>query len=89
MERIICFVLNMTSYSGEWCKGYYHSYDIHIQDVIPKFVIFRMISDNGVLKFHGYDEIFCQEITLTADKHLTWRTARRIYRILKRINIFR
>lgn len=89
MQRIVKFILNMTSYEGEWHKGYYHSYDIHIQDVIPKFVIFRMISDNGLLQFYGYDLLSNNQITITAEKHLTWKTARNIYRILKRIDIFK
>jgi hypothetical protein len=88
MQRIVKFVLNMTSYEGEWSKGFYHKYDIHIQDIIPNFVIFNMISDNGELLFEGYDELSEKVITIVADKHLTRRTARRIYRILKSINIF-
>lgn len=89
MQRIVKFVLNMTSYEGEWRKGFYHSYDIHIQDIIPNFVIFKIISDNGELLFNGYDELSEKVITIVANKHLTRRTARRIYKILKSINIFR
>lgn len=88
MQRIINFILNMTAYEGEWCKGFYHSYDIHIQDVIPNFVIMTMISDMGVLSFEGYDELSEKVITINADKHLSRKTARRIYKILKHINIF-
>ncbi len=89
MQRIVKFVLNMTSYEGEWMKGFYHSYDIHLQDIIPNFIIFKIISDNGELMFNGYDELSEKVITIVANKHLTWSTARRIYRILKNINIFR
>ena len=88
MQRIVCFVLNMTSYEGEWKKGFYHKYHIHIQDVIPNFVIFAMISDNGALSFEGYDELSEKEITIDANKHLSRKTARQIYQILKHINIF-
>lgn len=89
MQRIVCFVLNMTSYEGEWRKGFYHRYDIHIQDIIPNFVIFKMISDNGDLSFEGYDELSEMVITIDANQHLSRKTARRIYRILKSIDIFR
>ena len=89
MQRIVCFVLNMTSYEGGLRKGYYHKYPIHIQDVIPNFDIFSMISDNGVLSFKGYDELSKKRITIDANEHLTQKTARIIYRILKRIDIFR
>lgn len=88
MQRIVKFVLNMTSYEGEWKKGFYHKYEIYLKDIIPNFVIFKMISDNGELLFEGYDELSEKEITIVANKHLTRRTARRIYRILKNINIF-
>ena len=88
IQRIVNFVLNMTSYEGEWRKGFYHKYDIHLQDIIPNFVIFKMISDNGELLFEGYDELSEQVITIVANKHLTRKTARRIYKILKSINIF-
>ena len=89
IQRIVKFVINMTSYEGEWSKGYYHKYYIHIQDVIPNFDIFSMISDDGVLSFRGYDELSKKRITIDANEHLTQKTARIIYRILKRIDIFK
>ena len=89
MQRMVCFVLNMTSYEGEWKKGFHHKYDIHIQDIIPNFVIFKMISDNGVLSFEGYDLLSEKVITIDADKHLSRKTARRIYKILKSIDILK
>jgi hypothetical protein len=89
MQRIVKFILNMTSYSGDWCRGYHHEYDIHIQDVIPNFVIFTMISDNGDLSFYGYDLLSRTQITIKAEEHLTRKTAKQIYCILKNINIFK
>lgn len=89
IQRIVKFILNMTSYEGEWKKGFYHQYDIHLQDIIPNFVIFRIISDNGELLFEGYDELSEKEITIVAHKHLTRKTSRQIYKILKGIDIFK
>lgn len=89
MQRIVNFILNMTSYEGEWRQGFHHEYDIHIQDVIPNFVIFTMVSDNGLLLFKGYDLLSKTQITIKANEYLTWKTARQIYRILKRIDIFK
>lgn len=89
MQRIVKFILNMTSYEGEWRHGFYHEYDIHIQDVIPNFVIFSMISDNGDLLFSGYDLLSKDRITIKAEEYFTRKTARWIYRILKNIDIFK
>ena len=89
MQRIVKFILNMTSYEGEWKHGFRHEYDIHIQDVIPNFVIFTMISDNGDLSFSGYDLYTEKETNIKAETFLTWWTARKIYRILKGIDIFK
>ena len=89
MQRIVKFTLNMTSYEGEWRHGYHHEYDIHIQDVIPNFVIFTLISDNGDLLFRGHDFLSKSAITIKAEEYLTRKTARRIYKILKSINIFK
>ena len=89
MQKIVKFTLNMTAYEGDWRHGYHHQYDIHIQDVIPNFVIFTLISDNGALKFDGWDLLSGKRIEIDADAHLTRKTARKIYQILKRINIFK
>lgn len=89
MQRIVCFVINMTSYEGEWRKGFYHRYYIYIQNVIPNFSIFSMISDDGVLSFDGFDELSEKKIVIDANKHLTRKTARTIYMILKNFDIFR
>ena len=66
MQRIVKFILNMTSYEGEWKKGFYHKYDIYLKDIIPNFVIFSMISDNGELLFEGHDDLSEKEITIVA-----------------------
>lgn len=75
IQKIVCFVLNMTSYEGEWRHGYHHQYDIYIQDVIPNFVIFTMKCDNGHLTFYGYDLLSDERITIDAENYLTWKSA--------------
>lgn len=51
-SQIINFVLNIANWQ---ClnKGYYHKMSLHLQDIIPGFVINWIVVDNGELSFDG------------------------------------
>ena len=51
-NRIKNFVLNICCWQIE-NKGFYHRMSIHIQDVIPNFVIGWIVVNNGELSFDG------------------------------------
>ena len=89
IKRITSWVLNLTHYQGEKCKGFQHTYDIYMKDVIPGFVIVSLHVDWGTLwcetwklpkgdpdkGFYAYDLSIWQ--------------LRKIYRTLKSIDLFK
>ena len=91
IDKIAGFVINMTSYQGEWCRGYNHKYQILISDVIPSFIIFEIQENNGEMRFMGYDKN-TPEIHYAyfdnPEERLTKKQFRKIYKILKGIDIF-
>mgnify|MGYP007012505906 CR=1 FL=1 len=52
VQKIINFVLNVANWQVI-NKGFYHKMSLHLQDIIPGFVIEWIVVDNGVLSFDG------------------------------------
>lgn len=89
INKIKGFVMNMTRYNGEWCKGFHHKYQIYIKDIIPDFIIFEIHVDNGDLSFFGYNlKINKETMIMNSEDILTKEYARKIYKFLKGIDIF-
>ena len=53
-SHITNFVLNIACWQVT-NQGYFHKISMHIQDVVPGFVITSLIVDNGELSFEGID----------------------------------
>ena len=90
IDKIAGFVINMTSYQGEWCQGYNHKYHIRIPGVIPSFIIYEIQENNGKMRFQGYDKNTQIHYAYFDDpeERLTKKQFRKIYKILKGIDIF-
>ena len=91
-SQITNFVLNIACWQVT-NQGYFHKISMHIQDVVPRFVITSLIVDNGELSFEGID---VDEQGRAINKHETIRKAsgiapeqlEEILKILKSINLF-
>lgn len=89
--QITNFVLNIAFWQVT-NQGYFHKISMHIQDVVPGFVITSLIVD-GELSFEGID---VDEQGRAISKHETIRKAsdiapeqlEEILKILKSINLF-
>ena len=91
-SQITNFVLNIACWQVT-NQGYTHKISMHIQDVVPGFVITSLIVDNGELSFEGID---VDEQGRAINKHETIQKAsdiapeqlEEILKILKSINLF-
>ena len=91
-SQITNFVLNIACWQVT-NQGYFHKISMHIQDVVPGFVITSLIVDNGELSFEGID---IDEQGRAISKYETIRKASdiapeqldEILKILKSINLF-
>ena len=96
LDGIVNWVLHLTSYPGECCKGYKHKYDIAIRDVFTgnKMAVSLHV-DNGDLNVEVrewgegadgkqyWNTVFVPEAELSTDQ------LRTIYKCLKSINLFK
>ena len=90
--QITNFVLNIACWQVT-NQGYTHKISMHIQDVVPGFVITSLIVDNGELSFEGID---IDEKGRAISKHETIRKAidialeqlEEILKFIKIINLF-
>lgn len=92
LDRIVNWVLHLTSYPGEWCKGYHHEYDLPIKDFFPeknKFAV-GLAVDNGDLSVEVWEmDNRGRNIIYVPEAELSTRQLRTIYRCLKSINLFK
>lgn len=91
-KQITNFVLNIALWQSI-NQGYYHKLSMHIQDVIPGFVISWLIVDNGELSFEGVeiDDQGCaisDRNAIRKASELTPEQLDEILKILKNINMF-
>ena len=70
-SQITNFVLNIACWQVT-NQGYFHKISMHIQDVVPGFVITSLIVDNGELSFEG---IYIDEQGRAISKQETIRKA--------------
>ena len=90
--QITNFVLNIACWQVT-NQGYFHKISMHIQDVVPGFVITSLIVDTGELSFEGID---IDEQGRAISKHETIRKAidialeqlEEILKFIKIINLF-
>ena len=91
-SQITNFVLNIACWQIT-NQGYFHKISMHIQDVVPGFVITSLIVDNEELSFEGID---VDEQGSAISKHETIRKAsdiapeqlEEILKVIKSINLF-
>ena len=85
-DQITNFVLNICLWQT-FNKGYFHRMSIHLQDIIPDFVIFSLIVNDGELIFEGHDLKTNEQKSIKASevdpKHID-----EILNVIKNINLF-
>ena len=91
-SQITNFVLNIACWQVT-NQGYFHKISMHIQDVVPRFVITSLIVDNGELSFDGIDvdeqvRAISQHETIRKASELTPEQLDEILKIIKSINLF-
>ena len=91
-KQITNFVLNIACWQVT-NQGYFHKISMHIQDVVPGFVITSIIVDNGELSFEGIgiDEqgrAISKHETIKNTSDITPEQLEEILKILKSINLF-
>ena len=91
-SQITNFVLNIACWQVT-NQGYFHKISMHIQDVVPIFVITSLIVDNGELSFDGIDvdeqvRAISQHETIRKASELTPEQLDEILKIIKSINLF-
>ena len=89
-EQIKNFALNVCCWQTE-NRGFFHKMSIHIQDVVPGFVITWIVVNNSELSFEGCDidsdGRFVKNSMRNASE-LTVEEMDKILEILKGINMF-
>ena len=91
-SQITNFVLNIACWQVT-NQGYTHKISMHIQDVVPGFVITSLIVDNGELSFEGIDidekgRAISKHETIRKASELTPEQLDEILKIIKSINLF-
>ena len=91
-SQITNFVLNIACWQVT-NQGYTHKISMHIQDVVPGFVITSLVVDNGELSFEGIDideqgRAISKYETIRKASELTPEQLEDILKILKSINLF-
>ena len=91
-SQITNFVLNIACWQAT-NQGYFHKISMHIQDVVPGFVITSLIVDNGELSFEGIDideqgRAISKHETIKNTSDITPEQLEEILKILKSINLF-
>ena len=85
-NQITKFVLNICTWQT-FNKGYFHRMSMHLQDIIPDFVIFSLVVDNGELIFEGYDLKTNKERSIKASE-VDSKYIDEILNVIKDINLF-
>ena len=91
-KQITNFVLNIALWQSV-NQGYYHKLSMHIQNVIPGFVIFWLVVDNGELSFEGVEvdesgHTINGKIVIRKASDIASEQLDEILKILKNINLF-
>ena len=91
-SQITNFVLNIACWQVT-NQGYFHKISMHIQDVVPGFVITSLIVDNGELSFDGIDvdrqgRAINKHETIQKASDIAPEQLEEILKILKSINLF-
>ena len=91
-SQITNFVLNIACWQVT-NQGYFHKISMHIQDVVPGFVITSLIVDNGELSFEGIDideqgRAISKHETIRKASELTPEQLDEILKVIKSINLF-
>lgn len=91
IDRIVNWVLHLTSYPGELCKGYKHNYDIPIKDVFKDNVFMvGLVVNNGSLGVKAWTyENGRRKISIVPEEELSDSQVRTIYFCLKSIDLFK
>lgn len=87
INQIVNFTLNISLWQTI-NKGYYHKLSIHIQDIIPDFVINWIVVDNGHLLFEGVNLKTHKRDEILDSKDIDPKYLKEVLNILKNINLF-
>jgi len=91
-EQIKNFVLNIALWQVE-NSGFCHKVSLHIQGVVPNFVITKMCVDNGKLSFDGmkYDteKSYWVDGKNISASELTEEQLDKVLSIIKKIDLFK